>query len=205
MNDTVKDTGPLDWRIAIVSKDGRPTPEFQRRWATQRVNNGLISVPTFGTGTPPVDPVPDDGAEFIDQSTNPYTIYVAIDGKWHQASNPRFFGFAYDRPIASITLSQPIRYVDAGIPWTILSAPSFGAHQARIDGVAPSSSTTFNIQVNAVTIGHFTFGAASLTGVFTIAADAPVTINQTVTIVAPSNLNGMTGTIYGTILGRRDT
>lgn len=37
------DTGPLDWRIGIVDKAGRPTPEFQRRWNSQRNNNTLIS------------------------------------------------------------------------------------------------------------------------------------------------------------------
>lgn len=36
------DLGPLDWRMAITDASGRPTPEFQRRWATQRTNNGLI-------------------------------------------------------------------------------------------------------------------------------------------------------------------
>lgn len=36
------DLGPLDWRVAIVDSGGRPTPEFQRRWNTQRNNNTLI-------------------------------------------------------------------------------------------------------------------------------------------------------------------
>lgn len=205
MGDKVKDTGPLDWRIAIVTTDGRPTPEFQRRWSTQRGNNDLIGVITFGTGIPPITPKPDDGLQYVDTSTNPYTIYISSGGKWHQASNPRFFGFAYDRPISSITLSQPVRNVDAGVPWTILASPTFGSHQARIDGVGPGSTTTFLIQVNAITVGSFAFGAGQTTGTFTIASDAPVTINQTVTIVAPSSLNGMSGTLYGTILGRRDT
>lgn len=39
---TIDDLGPLDWRIAITDKNGRPTPEFQRRWATQRGNNSQI-------------------------------------------------------------------------------------------------------------------------------------------------------------------
>jgi hypothetical protein len=37
--------GPLDWRIPIVTTDGRPTAEFQRRWATQVDNNSEIGDP----------------------------------------------------------------------------------------------------------------------------------------------------------------
>lgn len=80
--DTVKDTGPLDWRIAIVTGDGRPTPEFQRRWATQRTNNGLIGAIQFGSGPP--TGVPDDGSEYVDISTTPYTAYLGKGGTWHQ-------------------------------------------------------------------------------------------------------------------------
>lgn len=43
--DIIKDLGPLTWNVPIVDvKSGRPTPEFQRRWETQRKNNG--NVPT---------------------------------------------------------------------------------------------------------------------------------------------------------------
>ena len=47
---SAQDTGPLDWRIAITDKAGRPTPEFQRRWAIQRNNNGLITPPGGDSG-----------------------------------------------------------------------------------------------------------------------------------------------------------
>lgn len=80
-----KDLGPLDWRIAITDKNGRPTPEFQRRWNTQRSNNALIGTITFGSGAPPADPVPDDGALYVDDSGEPYTIYVGEDGEWHKS------------------------------------------------------------------------------------------------------------------------
>lgn len=41
----IDNLGPLDWRIAIVDKNGRPTPEFQRRWNTQRnVNTQLADL-----------------------------------------------------------------------------------------------------------------------------------------------------------------
>lgn len=83
--DSVKDTGPLDWRIAIVGQDGRPTPEFQRRWATQRTNNGLIGTIAFGVGAPLATPKPDDGAEYVNTATTPYTVFLGNGGTWHQA------------------------------------------------------------------------------------------------------------------------
>lgn len=76
-----KDTGPLDWRIAIVDKAGRPTPEFQRRWATQRTNNGLIGFVGIGSGMP-TDAPSGDGEVYIDISTAPPTLYVADMGAW---------------------------------------------------------------------------------------------------------------------------
>lgn len=77
----VKDTGPLDWRIAIVDKTGRPTQEFQRKWATQRANNALIGSITFGTGTP--TGMPDDGAEYVDTTKEPWVLYIGENGTWN--------------------------------------------------------------------------------------------------------------------------
>lgn len=78
---TVQDTGPLDWRIAIVDGNGRPTNEFMRRWNAQRNNNGLITPVTVANGAPG-SPVPGDGSEYIDISTSPPTLYVASEGTW---------------------------------------------------------------------------------------------------------------------------
>lgn len=78
-----QDIGPLDWRIPIVTEDGKPTSEFQRRWATQISNNSRIGLITTGSGAPPVSPAPSDGEPYIDISTNPYTLYVGSGGTWH--------------------------------------------------------------------------------------------------------------------------
>lgn len=74
------DIGPLDWRIGIVDKTGRPTPEFQRKWNAQRGNNGLIGSITTGSGVPVG--VPSDGQAYIDISTTPYTFYIGFNGVW---------------------------------------------------------------------------------------------------------------------------
>lgn len=81
----VTDPGPLDWRVSIVDKSGRPSPEFQRRWNTNRNNTSLIGGSiTFGTGAPSGTPA--DGAEYIDTATTPYTFYVGKSGSWHLLS-----------------------------------------------------------------------------------------------------------------------
>lgn len=69
-----KDLGPLDWRIAIVDKSGRPTPEFQRRWNLQRGNNaaaGTLSSVGIGSTTLTVtnSPLLSDGVITVDLPT----------------------------------------------------------------------------------------------------------------------------------------
>jgi len=76
-----KQLGPLDWRIAITDGNGRPTPEFQRRWAIQNQNNLLVGV-TLGNGPPPITPVPVDGQEYVNTATTPWTLYVSQNGTW---------------------------------------------------------------------------------------------------------------------------
>lgn len=78
---SAKDTGPLDWRIAIVDKTGRPTQEFQRKWATQRANNALIGSVAFGTGAPTGSPA--DGAEYIDTTKEPWVLYIGENNQWN--------------------------------------------------------------------------------------------------------------------------
>jgi hypothetical protein len=84
----VQDLGPLDWRIAIVDKTGRPTPEFQRKWQAQRDNNAQIGTISFGSGAPTGSP--EDGAEYVDTSTTPYTLYVGNNGSWVQVGAIKF-------------------------------------------------------------------------------------------------------------------
>jgi hypothetical protein len=80
MTDQSQDTGPLDWRIGIVDKAGRPTPEFQRRWAIQRGNNSLIGTITTGSGAP--SGTPSEGQVYVDTSATPNVLYVGHDGSW---------------------------------------------------------------------------------------------------------------------------
>lgn len=78
-----KDLGPLDWKAPIVDSQGRPSPEFQRRWNLQRINNALIGTITFGVGAPTGTPA--DGAEYVNTATTPYSVYLGNGGAWHHA------------------------------------------------------------------------------------------------------------------------
>lgn len=73
-----KDLGPLDWRTPIVDTNGRPSPEFQRRWNSQRFNNGLIGFVGTGDG-PPTDPPTGNGQVYVDITSTPNLLYVGID------------------------------------------------------------------------------------------------------------------------------
>lgn len=77
---TPVDVGPLDWRIGITDKAGRPTPEFQRRWNLQRNNNTFIGGLAIGEGAPTGVPV--DGQGYVDISAHPPTLYIGSAGDW---------------------------------------------------------------------------------------------------------------------------
>jgi hypothetical protein len=85
-----QDLAPLDYRVPIVDSAGRPSPQFQRAWNTQRANNGLISPTTIGNGNPPAEPAPSDGEEFVNIATTPATLFVGSGGLWKQAGAVTF-------------------------------------------------------------------------------------------------------------------
>lgn len=124
---TATDTGPLDWRIAITDSGGRPTPEFQRRWNTQRNNNGKIGT-TIGHGSPAG--LPDsDGLTYINEDTDPATLYVSYDGAWHQVSAIDFTDL----------LDAPHNYTSAGDKLVRVNGAAtgleFATFQSYLDGI----------------------------------------------------------------------
>lgn len=116
------DTGPLDWRIGIVDKTGRPTPEFQRRWNAQRGNNSLIGLINTGTGAP--TGVPADGQAYVDTSTDPYTFYIGFNGAWSIVGASEFIQLA-DVPNSYSGAGNKLVQVNSGatgLEFTPLSA-----------------------------------------------------------------------------------
>lgn len=82
------DIGPLDWRIGVVDNSGRPTPEFQRRWNTQRGNNSLIGSLATGSGAPTGTPT--EGEGYIDINATPPVFYVGNAGMWEKVGVFKF-------------------------------------------------------------------------------------------------------------------
>jgi hypothetical protein len=131
--DTPKDTGPLDWRIAIVGQDGRPTPEFQRRWATQRSNNALIGTITFGSGAP--SGKPDDGAEYVDTDATPPALYVGHSGTWLKIGPFKFVQLS-DVPNSYTGAGSKLLRVNSGA-----NAVEFAALSSVLDGISSTRGT----------------------------------------------------------------
>lgn len=152
------DLGPLDWRIAITDKSGRPTPEFQRRWNTQRNNNSLIS--SISTGAGPPTGTPKDGAEYVDTSTTPYTLYLGEGGTWHQVGAMHFTDLL-DAPHNYTSASLKLVRVNTGatgLEFVTLSTPT--STTLTIAGTLPGA-VTINLPNSGVTAGSYT--AANIT------------------------------------------
>ncbi len=111
------------------------------------------------------------------------------------------FGFAYNRAnAATITPGSTLVRFDLGVAW---SMPS-GLANARGDvDVAPGANTDFDIQIGGVSIGTMRFAAGSTTATFIMGSTHSVASGVPTTVVAPSNLNGMSGLLNFSIIGTR--
>lgn len=120
---SASDIGPLDWRVGIVDKQGRPTPEFQRRWNTQRVNNNLIN--NISTGSGPPTGTPTDGQEYLDISLTPFVLYAGLNGTWTQVGALNFTDLK----------DAPHSYTGAGTSLVRVNSGATGLEFAGISGV----------------------------------------------------------------------
>ncbi len=131
---------------------------------------------------------------------------AGVDVTAADSGAPAPFGFAFQWP--DPVVSKPIVYFDTPLSWTIPtsltdSQGSIGDSPTVVAG-APSAQTDFDIQSPPGTsIGTMRFAASSLTAVFIKASSSTIPVGQPVAIIAPANLNGMTGMIYGSIRGTR--
>jgi hypothetical protein len=122
------------------------------------------------------------------------------------ALGPQPFGFAFQR--GNMVVSKPVAFFDTPLAWT-LPAGLADCQGTIGDGdsgtaTAPSAQTDFDIQSPVGTsIGTMRFAASSLTATFIKAALTNIPLGQPVVIVAPANLNGIVGTLYGSLKGTR--
>lgn len=123
-----------------------------------------------------------------------------------EVNPPSQYGFAFTWP--DPVEDKPIAYFDSPIEWKI--AIGLPNSQGTIgdsvvsDATPPSGNTDFDIQSPpGSSIGTMRFATASLTATFIMGSNHTIPLGQPVAIIAPSNLNGLAGTIYGSILGKR--
>lgn len=116
------------------------------------------------------------------------------------------FGFAYSWPTP--IASKAIAWFDSPVAWTIPAGLTDS--QATLTDApsqtmaAPTAQTDFDIQSPPGTsIGTLRFAASATTGTFIKASASSIPLGQPVIIVAPANINGMQGLIYGSIKGTR--
>lgn len=113
------------------------------------------------------------------------------------------FGFGFDKDLAASTPSQPFLEFVTEIPYTLAAGLSTSIVKLSAAGTPPTATTVFDLQIGGVSVGSITFAAASFIATLSMAASHAVTAATTVQIVAPAALNGMTGRLYGSIVGVR--
>lgn len=120
------------------------------------------------------------------------------------APTPFGFGFTKPGPVASKIVAS----FDSPLAWA-MPAGLAGSQATIINSdtataTAPSAETNFDIQSPpGVSVGTMRFAASSLTATYIMASTTAVPLGQLTTIVAPANLNGIVGTITGSILGTK--
>ena len=132
------DIGPLDHRVSIVDKQGKPSPEFQRRWNSNRANTALITGTTFGTGAPTATPS-GDGQKYFDTSVNPYRAYVSYSGVYAPASPIGGTPSALASDTATVGTATTFMRSDASPAIQKASATQFGL--VKVDGLTIASAS----------------------------------------------------------------
>jgi len=115
------------------------------------------------------------------------------------------YGFAFTKsPVASKILA----IFDTPLAWTLpINLPDCQATIVANDiqaAGAPSAQTDFDIQSPpGISVGTLRFALGATTATFIKAASTSVSLGQITQIVCPPNLNGITGSITGSIKGTR--
>ena len=163
------------------------------------------------------------GTTYNDNTATPTTVYtyfvVAVNSIGPSAASAgadatanavvatgSSYGFAFMWP--NPTVSKPIAYFDTPVPWNLPAglADCQGTigDSDTASAAAPTANTDFDLQSPPGTsIGTMRFATGSLTATFIMASGHAIPLGQPVAIIAPGNLNGITGTVYGSLKGTR--
>lgn len=117
------------------------------------------------------------------------------------------FGFAFQKDTSGMSVGNPAVFFDTpgGISWVLPAGLTNCKVELRGSGaVAPTAQTDFDLQSPPGTsIGTIRFAISGTVASFIKASPTTIPAAQTVQIVAPANLNGMSGTLYGSIVGTK--
>jgi hypothetical protein len=116
---------------------------------------------------------------------------------------PALWGFAFEKDLAVATTGVALADFSSAVAWTLPASLPLCTVRLSDDGTAPSAQTDFDLRVDGVSVGTIRFAAGVKIASFIKASDTAVAAGGKVQIFPPSNLNGMTGRLYGSIVGQR--
>jgi len=140
------------------------------------------------------------GALYIETDTQ--TIWRDNGSGWDGIGSGTW-GFAFEKDLSGAAAGIALVDFCSAVAWTIKAEMALCSVYLSDDGIAPSVQTDFDLHVGGVTKGTIRFAASATSATFSMASDTAVAANAKVQIYPPSNLNGMTGRIYGSIMGPR--
>jgi hypothetical protein len=224
------DIGPLDWRVSIVDKDGRPSPEFQRRWNTSRGNDKLIGTVLTGSGSP--TGIPDEGALYVDYSTTPWNVYAGHNGVWQLIGVHKFTDLS-DVPSSYTGSNNKLVEVNStatGLVYSNLTLRLYGGFPGKppasqtlfeIDmfgdetfpvnltgsllgfDVANTNLVTLPIKVNGSTVGNATISAGGSVTTYTLSSGYTAASKDKLAFIAPTPQDPTLAGLTYTWLGTR--
>jgi hypothetical protein len=111
----------------------------------------------------------------------------------------KLFGFGFERDLTSGTLGQSFLDFSSKISWLIPAGIPNGS--VKTTGVGPSIQTDFDLQVASISVGTISFAASATEATLIASANIYIASDVTINIVIPASLNGMTGRLFGSIVG----